>query len=446
MRLRSLRALTFAFLAAFLSVTVLTGLGIFIATRTSIIRLVDDRITDESMTLVPEHAMADRQQLIAQIAALARDRETGDLGMVLIDAQGRQIAGNIRLSRALPLGYSSLDIHDRINGLTRGRALVREVGGGMRLAVAAETEPVDHYDAARARIYLIGFGSIITLVVGATILFARTIRRRIVEMRRTVDAIIDGDLRRRVPLDGSGSAFDQQATAFNRMLDRIGALMAQIGNVSNDIAHELRTPLARLHQRLSLIAVRPEAAPVHEDLDAAMAEANQLLAMFAALLRIAEVEAGARRAGFAPVALGGLCEETVAMLEPVAAESGHGLALGLCAALDVTGDPQLLGQMLVNLIENSLRHTPAGARVSVSLVRASSEAVLTVTDNGPGIAPQDRARALTRFGRVDAGRKRSGHGLGLPLVDAIVRLHRGTLTLGDAAPGLRVTVTLPCTA
>lgn len=443
MRLRSLRALTLAFLLAFLTVTLLTGYGIYHATHITIDHLVDERIASESNSLMPLGLPLNRATLVQQIDALTHDRDTGDLGVMLIDARGRQIAGNIALPRTLPDGFSALSSLDGIQGLTHGRALVRPIGQGLRLVVAAETEPVDHYNAARVRIYLIGFGSIIALVVGSTLLFARTIGRRIVDMRVAVEAIIDGDLRRRVTVDGSGSAFDQQAQAFNRMLDRIGELMGQISNVSNDIAHELRTPLARLHQRLDLITRRPEAAPLENDLQDALGEANRLLAMFTALLRIAEVEGGARRASFEPLALGELCADIVAMMEPVAADSGHRLVAGVCEDVWIDGDRQLLSQMIMNLIENGLRHTPEGSCITFTITGEGRRARLTVADDGPGIAAEDRARALTRFGRGDAARDRKGHGLGLPLADAIVRLHRGEMHLEDAARGLRISIALP---
>nr|ART40475.1 K108 [uncultured bacterium] len=443
MRLRSLRALTLAYLAVFLLVTTLTGMGIFAAGRATISNLVDQRIASETSALIAGNPGHDRTQFLRQMRALVQDRDTADLGIMLTQADGRPVGGNIHLKRPLPLGYSTLGPADGIEGLTQGRALVRDLGGGLRLTIVAETEPVDHYNAARARIYLIGFGSIIALVMGATLLFARTVRRRIVEMRQAVEAIIDGDLRRRLPVERTDSAFDQQALAFNHMLDRIGELMDQISSVSNDIAHEMRTPLARLHQRLKLLMGRPEVLPIRDDLNDVMADANQLLAMFAAMLRIAEVEGGARRAGFAPVALGALCIETAAMMEPVSAESGHRLVAERCDDLQIFGDRQLLSQMLLNLVENGLRHAPPGSWVRITLQRRGDRAVLEVSDNGPGIAAEAREHVLTRFGRLGPTGARAGHGLGLPLVDAIVRLHRGAMTLEDASPGLRIVIALP---
>ncbi|MDF0542114.1 ATP-binding protein [Sphingobium sp. H39-3-25] len=444
MRLRSLRALTAAFLLAFLAVTTITGVGIYIATHRTIDRLVDQRIAEESYDLVASGARFDMTQLVDRIDRFSRTRDTGDLGVVLTDRNGRKIAGNIVIGRPLPVGFSPLYRKDGIEGLSTGRVLVRDIGGGLRLTIVAETEPFDHYNPARIRIYLVGFGSIIAVVLIATLVFAQTIRRRIVAMRQTVEAIIDGDMRSRVPLDGSGSAFDQQARAFNRMIDRINALMGQISNVSNDIAHELRTPLTRLHQRLGLLAARPEADALRDDLDGALSEANQLLAMFGALLRIAEIEGGARRAGFTQVDLAGLCRDIATMLEPVATERDQEISVEASQTTQIRGDPQLLSQLLVNLIENGLNHTPPGSHIILRLRNTADHALLTVSDNGPGIAQEARARALTRFGRVgEAARSSPGHGLGLPLADAIVRLHRGTMALEDAMPGLRVAIAFP---
>lgn len=443
MKLRSLRALALVFLLVFLTTTIATGIGLLAATRATIAHLVDQRIASESDLLAPRGDVPERTQLVARIAELTHDRDTGDLGIILVGADGRQIAGNVRITRPLPLGYSNLGQNDGIEGLTHGRALVRDIGDRLQLTVAAETEPVDHYNAARLRIYLVGFGSIIVVVVGATFLFTRSIRRRIVEMRATAEAIIDGDLRRRVPVDGSGSAFDQQALTFNRMLDRIGGLMTQISNVSNDIAHEMRTPLARLHQRLGLLVHHPQASPLQAELNEALGDANQLLTMFKAMLRIAEVEAGARRAGFTSVALGDLCAEIVAMMDDVAADEDHLLLAERVDAVDIRGDRQLLSQMLINLIENGLRHTPPGSCLRLSLIRRADQAILEISDNGPGISTEERDHALTLFGRLDAAGGRAGHGLGLPLIDAIVRLHRGTMALEDAEPGLRIVIKLP---
>ncbi|MHA3793118.1 HAMP domain-containing sensor histidine kinase [Rhizorhabdus wittichii] len=446
-RLRSLRALTAAFLVAFITATGLTGLAVYRATHGTIVALVDQRIASVSGELAAMGTHSGTPELVRQIDALARERDTGDLGLLLTTANGRFLAGNIRLRRALPEGFSTVGRALGLKGLSTGRALVRPIGDGLILTVVAETEPFDDYNAARARIYLFGFGSIILVVVAGVATFGFVIGRRIVAMRRTVEAIVDGDMQRRVPVDGSDSAFDQQARAFNAMLDRIAALMAEISNVSNDIAHDLRTPLARLRGRLQALARRAEdGAPpgaIAAEIEAAIAESDTLLAMFAAILRIAEIEGGARRAGFERVDLGAIAHHVATTMQPAAADAGRSLADGDPVHLPVAGDRRLLAQALINLVENAIRHTPEGSRIRIAATRTGDRAVVAIEDDGPGIPAAERARALRRFGRLDGSRASSGHGLGLPLVESIARLHRGTLSLDDAGPGLRAVIALP---
>ena len=440
---RSLRALTLAFLFFFVLATLMTGFGIYFATLRTIDHMVVQRITNMSETLVPEGEKQTASAIGRRIMTAAHDRDSADLGFILLE-NGRQISGNVRVSRPLPLGISGVDLADEIKGLSHGRVLVRDLGGGLRLAIIAETEPFDNYNAARKRIYILGFGSIILIALAAATTFTLIIRQRIIEMRRTVDAIVEGDLSRRVPGSNAQTAFGQQAQAFNRMLDRISDLMEEVRNVTNGIAHELRTPLARLRNQLRLIAHDPQAAPVRNRINEAQAQADDLLNLFSALLRIAEIDSGARRENFAEVNLADLAAECVEALEAVLEESGHSIvALSLEPAI-VRGDAQLLSQMIFNLVENALRHTPPGSEIRVSLSNVQpGRATLTVADNGPGIAPADREKALGRFGRLSGGGDAKGYGFGLPLVASIARLHGGSIELGDAAPGLKVSIVLP---
>lgn len=440
-RLQSLRGLTIAFLSLFLIVTAAAGLGTFFATLSMIDYLVEHRIAAESHALAPIGDKLVLSDIRRRIAAMTSARETGDLGVLLTDRQARPLAGNARFARPLPLGFSSLGPHDRIQGLSAGRVLVRDVGDGYRLAIFAETEPIDDYFAVRRRIYITGFGAIVIVVLVGLLLFRRLIGQRIGQMRLTAESIVEGDLSRRVPLAGDGGEFDQQAAAFNHMLDRMQALMGEVRNISNDIAHELRTPLARLRNELSLIGQQEEAAPVRERLHLATEQADALLATFGALLRIANIESGARRAGFKPFAVDELVGDMIDMARPLAEEKQQHIVLARCDRVALSGDRQLLAQLLLNLLENAIRHTPQGTHVRVAVERHGGEIAIRIADNGPGIAAAQRALAMRRFGRLN--RSRTGHGLGLPLADAIARLHHGSLTLEDAAPGLLIVVTLP---
>ncbi|MCE7796383.1 HAMP domain-containing histidine kinase [Sphingobium sufflavum] len=438
----SLRRLTLAFLSLLLLSTVATGVGIYSVTVRTIRQLVDTRIRQISVTLAPDGEPHDRAELIRRIAEMNRQRDTGDLGIILVAPGHRQLAGNVRLSRDLPPGLASVDLGDNIKGLSKGRALVRDLPDGLRLIVVAETEPFDQYDRARIRIYMGGFGSILAIVLGGLILFSRMVSRRITAMRDTVATIIEGDMSQRVPVTGDGSEFDLQAAAFNRMLDRIQVLMAEISNVSNDISHELRTPLTRLRGRLALLHKQAESDGAREGIGAALEDADDLLGMFTAILRISEIESGERRRGFAPVDLAELASEIVAMMEPVAEDSGHDLTLVNWTPATIIGDRKLLAQLLLNLVENALRHTPPGTAIAATVTRTGGHAEITVTDTGPGIPPAQRAVALRRFGRLGHGGA-AGHGLGLALVDAIARLHGGEVRLDSPGQGLRISIILP---
>lgn len=442
----SLRGLTIAVLALFLIATVATGFAILAANRVTVARAVDRRIAvvadlvlerDAGEVHLPTPLLLDR------IATLSGQRDTGDVGLLLLGANGRRLGGNIAPRFALPMGRSDLRQRDGIIGLSHGRALVRDAGEGRRLAVVAETEPFDSHRATRTLIYLIGFGSIVLIVIGGLTAFSMLVGRRIADQRATVEAIVAGNIRHRVPLTGSGDEFDRQAAAFNHMLDRIAELMEAMRSQANDIAHDLRTPLSRLRGQLARLAEDAGDPAQAERTHAALAQCDALLAMFAALLRIAEIEAGHRRAGFAPLDLSALVRDTAAMMIPVAEDVGQSLGITVGVAVpDFVGDRQLLTQALVNLIGNAIKY--GGDMIHVSLDAAEEDVALRIADNGPGIAPEDRARALRRFGRLDAARATpGGHGLGLPLVAAIARLHRGRLELDDAAPGLVVSIVLP---
>lgn len=443
MPIRRLRSLTLIFAGAFLITTVGTGAATFIATYHAIERLVDRRIITASQAVIGDGPALPTAELLRRLTMLDRERDTGDIGAILRDRSGRQIGGNVRLARRLPPGLAGLHAEDGIRGLTAGRAYTRDAGAGRVLTLIAETEPFDHYGQARLRIYVIGFGSILLVVAIGLMLFARLIGRRIGEMRATAEAIIDGDMQRRVPRQGDGGTFDAQAEAFNRMLDRIADLMRGISDVSSDIAHDLRSPLARLRGQLVQLQRQADAPALREGIGAAIAQSDDVLAMFAAILRIAEVEGGARRAGFADLDLGAIAADIAAMMAPVVEEGGRTLVAGTMPPLSIRGDRQLLAQTLINLIENAARHTPAGTRITLAARTEPAMAVLTIADDGPGIPMAEHALALRRFGRVDRSRTSAGHGLGLPLAVAILRLHRGDLRLEDAAPGLRVVLTIP---
>jgi signal transduction histidine kinase len=270
-----------------------------------------------------------------------------------------------------------------------------------------------------------------------------SVLRRIEAVSQTSRDIVGGDLQRRIPGRGSGDEFDHLAASLNAMLDRIQTLMEGLRQVSNDIAHDLRTPLTRLRQRLELAqrrgGVATSSGTVLED---ALHDIDTILETFGALLRIAQIESGARVAGFTELDLGELLRTVTEIYQPSLEEKCQALVVQIDDALRVKGDRELLTQMFANLLENAVRHSPPHARVELSARRLGAMIEVSIADNGPGIAPEFRHKVLQRFFRLEASRSTPGNGLGLSLVEAIARLHESELALSDHEPGLRVNITL----
>jgi signal transduction histidine kinase len=282
--------------------------------------------------------------------------------------------------------------------------------------------------------------SVILAIVGGLALSAGFLRR-VESVNRTARQIMAGQLDSRVAVRDNGDELDRLAANLNGMLDRIQALMESLKQVSNDIAHDLRTPLARLRQNLE--AAKLSATTVEEfrcSTDAAISETDSLLKRFSALLRIAQIESGARKAGFTSVDLSELFELVVSTFAPVAEDQGHRLNSEIEDDITISGDPDLLFQLATNLVENAIRHTPRGTDIEVRLKKAGSEIVATVLDNGQGIAEGERGRVFDRFYRLESSRSSPGSGLGLALVAAVAELHGARVNLLDHRPGLIVEV------
>jgi len=285
-------------------------------------------------------------------------------------------------------------------------------------------------------------------MLGAAVL-RRALERRLRPAAQTAQAIAAGDLSRRVPISRREDEFDRLGESMNDMLERIDRLMEGIRGVSDSIAHDLRTPIARARAKLEeALAGHDDPAALRAAMEAGIADLDHISRVFGALLRIAEAEAGARRAAFAPLDLSPLLAELGEFYGAVAEAGGLALETELPERLDIVGDRDLLAQAAGNLIDNALKFTPPGGRVRLLARPAGPEgAEIVVADTGPGLSPADRARAGERFFRADASRGTPGSGLGLSLVQAVAHLHGGELSLDDAAPGgapagLRATIRL----
>ena len=277
----------------------------------------------------------------------------------------------------------------------------------------------------------------------------RALERRMAPVYGTAEAIAAGNLSQRVPLSDRDDEFDRLGRTMNAMLDRIAQLMEGVRGVSDAIAHDLRTPIARARAKLeeALAGARDEEA-LRAAVEQGIADLDGIARVFQAVLRIAEVEAGARRAAFAPVDLAPALADVAELYGAVAEAREQKLVADLPTSLPIVGDRDLLMQAVVNLLDNALKFTPEGGSVRLSAEMSPGLVEIAVADDGPGLPPEDKARAGERFFRADAARSTPGSGLGLSLVRAVAALHGGGVALGDthpgeARPGLTVTLRLP---
>ena len=436
LRSTSLRLAVLYTLGFALSVVLLGALTLY-STRAALSDQFDARIQSESAALTQEFATEGLDGVVQ--AVRERDRTPGAFDYGLIGPDGRALAG--RFSSAAAPGWASLAAPQRDGEVEPIRILTTSLPGGYRLIVGDDEERIEALDTVVLRGFAGALAGVVILGVAGGLAFSRDVHRRISAISGTAEAIIDGDLTRRVPARGSSDDIDRLAHTFNRMLDRIGALMESLRQVSNDVAHDLRTPLTRLRQRLETAqASEGERA---EAIDGALRDLDSILETFAALLRIAQIEGGARRAGFRRVRLRDMAATVVDAFAPSAEEAGQSLELEAGEDLVIEGDAELLTQMLVNLIENALRHTGEGARVKVGIGLTDRAPTLWVVDNGPGVPAGEHARLFDRFYRLERSRSAPGSGLGLALVAAVAKLHEATVRLSDAGPGLRAEVVFP---
>lgn len=386
----------------------------------------------------------------------ARSRPEGPDLYFLSDAGGRKLAGN--LNRLPPeLGDSPQGGVFRYENVSAGATVSRlgvampvEVGPDAHLIIGRDIESQLRYAGRIKRTFLWGYGLLSLAAVLGGLAIGRSVLKRIEAITATSRSIMAGELTRRIPLKGSGDELDDLAAGLNAMLDRIEQLMGGLKEVSDNIAHDLKTPLNRLRNRAEAALRDGRGADAYrEGLERTIEEADELIKTFNALLLIARLEAGAVEETAAPFDLGDLVRDVAELYEPVAEEAGLGLDIAVENGIEVRANRQLLGQAVANLADNAIKYACRGpvangmGRIEVSVAARGNSAEIRVADHGPGIAEQDRDRALKRFVRLEACRTQPGTGLGLSLVAAVARLHGGAIRLEDNKPGLRAVVTLP---
>ena len=434
-RLAAVYTLAFA-----LSVVILGVITLF-TTSAALNSQFNSRILSDSDAMVQEYRSEGLQGAVDSLHD--HDRTPGALDFGIQTPTGAPIAGNLAAVRA-PLGWSTVKaptLNDPGEGPSR--VYVTRLPDGYRLIVGDNIARIDVVEGVLARSFALAFVGILALGGVGGYGLSRNVNRRIGSIAATAEAIIDGDLSSRVPVKGTQDELDRLSTTLNRMLDRIAGLMDSLRQVSTDIAHDLRTPLTHLRQRLETTLERSEPGSHRETLEVALTDLDSILATFSALLRISQIESGARRAAFRPTNLAALAAHVVEAFRPSAEENGQILDLEAEGLAMIDGDRELLTQMLANLVENALRHAGAGAKVRVRCWMDAGARLMSVIDDGPGVPASERYRLFDRFYRLEASRSTPGNGLGLALVAAVARLHDADATLLDAAPGLEARISFP---
>lgn len=421
------------------------GMAVYHATRGALLRQIDAGIEQTTAALAAEYRLQGTSGVAHALEHLAGSGPV-PIGAALFSADGQRLAGNIDTALPAP-GWRRILLRDPREGPDPARALTTVQADGTRLVVAADLEALEAI--GRTLLGMFALAALALLVLGALAAWALTryLGHRLAPIQATADAVMRGQLEQRAQVGTSGDEFDRVAASLNAMLDRIAALVGHLRQVSADLAHDLRTPL--MHLRNQLEALRDESDPARRQarIEAAQARTDEVLGLFDAILRIAEVDAGQLAKGFGVLDLSALLAELADSLQPLAEDSGHAFTTTIAPGLRVRGDRQLLAQAVLNLVENALRHTSPGCRVELRAGIAADAGggaiAVCVRDDGPGIPAADRARVRQRFVRLEASRSTPGHGLGLSLVEAIAQAHAGQLQLEDAAPGLRACLVLP---
>jgi len=446
--------LSLTYLALFSAAAIIAVAYIYWNTTVLLSQQLTQTIDAELKGLAEQYRAGGLEQLVRTVAD--RSGTPGNSLYLVADSQGRRLAGNLSgISPELwnTLGPVEFVYRRPAQGGVENRlafANVFRLPSGHRLIVGRDIEDRRQLSRLVRSTMLWGLGLMALFGIGGGYWVSRKLLARVDALSETTRTIMKGDLSERLPVNGSGDELDRLAENLNLMLARIEQLMAGLREVSDNIAHDLKTPLNRLRNRVEAALREPYGEKAYRDaLERTIEEADGLIKTFNALLSIARIEAGAGSDNREELDVSALLRDVAELYEPVAEERGIELRAEGGPQIRIRADRQLVGQAIANLIDNAIKYGTVGGesgirpRVTVGTRTNGAFAEIVVTDRGPGVPPQDRERVLGRFVRLEASRSEPGSGLGLSLVAAVARLHGGSLRLEDNQPGLRVILALP---
>ena len=432
--------LTALCVGAFAVALALLGTITYVLVDHALERKLDHRIQAESDALQSSFRSGGLQGLLVGIKEHEQSHPNGAIDYAVVQ-NGTRIAGRLSISPQTD-GWFTRPYQEEAGETGARRFLVANLTPGLMLTVAADPEQVEEVTQAIFGGFVSAFVAVLLLGAIGAIALSHALMKRVAVIRRTAEAIVEGDLKRRIPRQQNGDDFDLLSQTLNHMLDRISELMESLRQVSANIAHDLKTPLAHLRNRLEHMRELPPQAQTAAVEDA-VSRVDDILTTFGALLRIAQIEAGTRRAGFAELDLSQLCESVADTFAPAAEDAGQRIQTQIVPGVTIFGDRELLTQALANLIENAIRYTPASTNIQLALSLEGDHVSVSVTDTGPGIPAAELPQVFQRFYRGTTAKDLAGTGLGMSLVKAVAELHGGTVEAMNTGPGLTITLDIP---
>ncbi len=457
MRLKIVRTWAFRVVVLYIglfALSVLTLLGfIYVTTVGFIDRQINATITAEINGLSEsyrEHGLSGLVEVIEE--RIAADR-TGDSIYLLTDSDYQQVTGNLprwpsdveRQGRWATFEIPA-DEHEG-SGPASVRAMSFLLSEGYHLLVGRNLRERQNFENLIEQSLV--WSLIITVGLGMLggVIMSRDMRRRLEAINATTLRIMRGAMHERIPVTGSDDEFDHLSVNLNNMLQQIDRLMLAMREVSDNIAHDLRSPLTRLKSRLEIALLTPKSGEHYRQvIEQTVQETDNILTTFNALLSIAQAEGGAARGDMEPIDMVLLCADVAELYEPLAEAKQLTLSASLAGSAPIRGNRHLLFQAIANLVDNAIKYSDPGGQVSVSVTTEGDAVEVVVADRGPGIPEADRERVLHRFVRLEQSRTTPGNGLGLSLVTAVMTLHNGSLVLDDNRPGLKAILRLPLVA
>jgi signal transduction histidine kinase len=410
----------------------------------------DHALTTELAILQKAYAGGGRSGLITAIAQrIADERFEGGVSL-LADPSFAPLAGNLEVWPSTlkgSNGWGNFSVRERQPDAARGpllRATFEALPDGTHLLVGKEIEDLDEFVEKIDTALALSIALVLVLAGVASVSVTRRTMGRIEAINMTSRAIMQSGLTQRIPLRGTRDEWDQLAANLNSMLDRIEALMGEVKEFTDNVAHDMRTPLARIRGRLEKAYNRRRDGDCDQSLiGATLADLDGVLGMFSSLTRISQIEASDRTAAFHTVDLAEIAREVVELFDAAAEDKGGHLDAAGDERVLVTGDRDLLFDAVANLVDNAIKHGRQAGRVTVEVRESNGGAVISVADDGPGIPVDECQHVFKRFYRLERSRRTPGNGLGLSLVAAVARLHGAHIEMRHKAPGLEFQLWFP---